>query len=147
MYVHFKSDNTTLAGIATLPANEDVDFVSLKLGRAVDIERRRTQYARECKGEEIVWAFYYKTQHCKLLGAFLPARRFSGSLNAEALVHRSLKALNAMREPTPCAGCAVRHREYAAEMAAGGLEGMAGIVEYWMERLGEIPVRYPLYNN
>ncbi|KAJ6491073.1 hypothetical protein C8R45DRAFT_928895 [Mycena sanguinolenta] len=127
VYVHLKIDNATLAGIATLPADEDVDFVSLKLGRAVDIERRRTQYARECKGQEIVWAFYYETQHCKLLAAHF---------NAEALIHRSLKALNAMRAPTPCAGCAVKHREYAAEMAAGSLEGVAAIVEYWMERLG-----------
>ena len=80
VYVHFKIDNATLAGIATLPADEDVDFVSLKLGRAVDIERRRNQYARKCKGEEIGWAFYYETQHSKLLGAFPHARRVDSSL-------------------------------------------------------------------
>ncbi|KAJ7195594.1 hypothetical protein B0H12DRAFT_1082171 [Mycena haematopus] len=131
IYVHLKPDDATLAVIAALPANEEVDYLSVKVGRSIDVDRRRKEYARKCEGEQLCWAFYYETAKCKLL---------------EGLVHRSLAALGAARAPTPCGGCEIKHREYAAEQAAGGLEGVAGLVEYWMRRMGEVPIRHPLYN-
>ena len=66
--------------------------------------------------------------------------------HAERLVHLTLIARNAHREPYPCWGCGVRHREQFAEEAAGEIEGVAGVIEYWMRRLGEVPVRVPMYD-
>ncbi|KAJ7191666.1 hypothetical protein B0H12DRAFT_1246258 [Mycena haematopus] len=131
VYVHLKTDDSTLAVIATLPANADVDYLSAKVGRSIDIDRRRNEYARQCKGEELCWAYYYETAKCKLL---------------ERLTHLTLEGRGAMRIPAPCGGCEVRHREYAAEMAVGGLDGVADVLEYWIRRIGEIPIRHPLYN-
>ncbi|KAJ7503606.1 hypothetical protein B0H11DRAFT_2222232 [Mycena galericulata] len=120
VYVHARANKEVLAGLAFIPADEDVDHVDLKHGRTNDIDRRRGEYARKCKGEEIIWCYYYETQHTKLL---------------ERLVHLSLR--HAKRHPYACHGCGVKHCEHFAEEAAGGLEGIAEIIEYWLRRLGE----------
>ncbi|KAJ7467392.1 hypothetical protein B0H11DRAFT_1921429 [Mycena galericulata] len=69
IYVQLRGNKQVLDVLAVLPAGQPVDHVDLKLGRTDDIERRRGEYARDCKGEEIVWCFYYETQHAKLLGS------------------------------------------------------------------------------
>ena len=70
VYVHLKPDDETMAAIPTMPANEEVDYLSLKIGRTGDLERRRGEYEHTCVGEEICWAFYYETSKVKLVGAF-----------------------------------------------------------------------------
>ncbi|KAJ7475534.1 hypothetical protein B0H11DRAFT_2235242 [Mycena galericulata] len=131
IYVHLRGNKQVLDVLAVLPAGQPVDHVDLKLGRTDDIERRRGEYTQDCEGEEIVWCFYYETQHAKLL---------------ERLTHLTLEYMGAKCKPYPCRGCGVKHCEHFAEMAAGGLEGVAGVIEYWLRRLGENPVRVPMYN-
>jgi hypothetical protein len=38
-------------------------------------------------------------------------------------------------------GCFVRHRELYSEELTGGLEVVALIIEYWLVRLGEEPIK------
>jgi hypothetical protein len=57
-----------------------------------------------------------------------------------------LLAMGAKRVPYSCYGCGVRHREHYSEAKSGGLEVVAAIIEYWMQRIGEVPVRNPIYN-
>ncbi|KAJ7443912.1 hypothetical protein B0H11DRAFT_2250340 [Mycena galericulata] len=131
VYVQYKMNQDELDRVAFMPADQEADYIDLKIGETSDIERRRDDYTRVCVGENIGWAFYYETQHVQLL---------------ERLTHLTLKALGAKRQPYPCSGCGVRHREHFAEMAAAGLEGVAAVIEYWMRRLGENPQRIPMYN-
>ncbi|KAJ7488487.1 hypothetical protein B0H11DRAFT_2230020 [Mycena galericulata] len=103
VYLQLRRNDEVYNSIAYLPADEEIDYINLKFGRTGDIERRRGEYERDCKGEEIVWGYYYHTKHVKLL---------------ERLVHLSLEAAGAKRKPYPCSGCGKRHREHFSEEAA-----------------------------
>ncbi|KAJ7767884.1 hypothetical protein DFH07DRAFT_954775 [Mycena maculata] len=122
VYTNYRANHKILDGVATTLTDEEVDWVDLKAGRTNDIDRRRGEYTRDCKGEEIAWVYYYPTNRPKLL---------------EALVHLSVRARLANREPYPCYGCGKRHCEHSSWERIGGLEGMADIIEYWQGRLGE----------
>ncbi|KAJ6447898.1 hypothetical protein C8R47DRAFT_373822 [Mycena vitilis] len=111
-------------------AGEELDWVDLKVGKAEDVAVRRMDYELDCVDEPIVWAFSYETSHPKLI---------------ERLTHLSLWAMGAKRVPYACYGCGVHHREHFSEARSGGLEVVAGIIEYWLARLGEPAVRVPLY--
>ncbi|KAJ7739220.1 hypothetical protein DFH07DRAFT_965767 [Mycena maculata] len=132
VYTNYRANHKILDGVATAPTDEEVDWVDLKAGRTNDIDRRRGEYTRDCKGEDIAWAYYYPTNRPKLL---------------EALVHLSVRARLANREPYPCYGCGKRHCEHSSWERIGGLEGMAEIIEYWQRRLGEPSDRRPMYNS
>ncbi|KAJ7752225.1 hypothetical protein DFH07DRAFT_960661 [Mycena maculata] len=131
VYTNYRANHQILEGLATAPADEEVDWVDLKSGRTNDIERRRGEYTRDCKGEEIAWGYCYPTNRPKLL---------------EALIHLNVRARLAKREPYPCHGCGKRHCEHSSWERIGGLEGMAEIIEYWLGRLEEPIERRPLYN-
>ncbi|KAJ7445571.1 hypothetical protein B0H11DRAFT_1930566 [Mycena galericulata] len=131
VYVHMRRNAAMFGSIPTRPAGEEVDWVDVKPGRATDLAARRESYADKCVGVELAWQYCYETKYSVLL---------------ERLVHLTLTARGAKRQPEECEGCGVWHREYFGEGAAGGLDGVAGIIEYWMRRLGEVPVQVPLYN-
>ncbi|KAJ7743518.1 hypothetical protein DFH07DRAFT_777434 [Mycena maculata] len=67
VYTNYRANHKILDGVATAPTDEEVDWVDLKAGLTNDIDRRRGEYTRDCKGEEIAWAYYYPTNRPKLL--------------------------------------------------------------------------------
>lgn len=60
-------------------------------------------------------------------------------------MHLSLQGLGIKRAPYPCPGCNVRHGERFSE-GAGGMDLVGDVIEHWMERLGEVAVKVPLYD-
>ncbi|KAJ7441857.1 hypothetical protein FB451DRAFT_1190800 [Mycena latifolia] len=130
VYVFLQRNEEIAVQAGTAPLGEEIDALDAKVGYAVDVEARREGHEQQCVGVERAWAYYYPTRYPKLL-------------EPERLVHLTLKALGAHRTPRPCAGyfCNVRHWEFFPEGAAGGLEGIAAIIEAWLRRLGEIPDR------
>ncbi|KAJ7907165.1 hypothetical protein B0H13DRAFT_1879880 [Mycena leptocephala] len=129
-YVHLRANWEVLDNAADVPDGEELDWVDLKVGEAGDMDVRRDYYERDCEDEPILWAYCYQTSYPKLI---------------ERLTHLTLRAMGAQRVPYPCHGCAVRHREHFSEAKSGGLEIVAVIIEYWMRRIGEVPIRVPLY--
>ncbi|KAJ7445516.1 hypothetical protein B0H11DRAFT_1930511 [Mycena galericulata] len=72
VYVQYRMNQEELDRVAFMPADQEADYIDLKIGETSDIERRRDDYTRVCVGENIGWAFYYETQHVQLLGIFFP---------------------------------------------------------------------------
>ncbi|KAJ7490885.1 hypothetical protein FB451DRAFT_1166207 [Mycena latifolia] len=134
VYVFLQPNKEITVQAGTAPLGEEIDALDAKVGYAVDVEARREGHEQQCVGVERAWAYYYPTRYPKLL-------------EPERLVQLTLKALGAHRTPRPCTGyfCNVRHWEFFAEGAAGGLEGIAAIIKGWIRRLGEIPDRRPMY--
>ncbi|KAJ7867169.1 hypothetical protein B0H13DRAFT_1897690 [Mycena leptocephala] len=129
VYTHLRPNWEVLDNAADIPDDEELDWLDVKVGEAGDLDVRREYYERDCVDEPILWAYYYQTSNPKLI---------------ERLTHLTLRAMGAQRVPYPCYGCAVRHREHSSE-AKGGLEVVAGIIEYWMRRIGEDPIRVPIH--
>ncbi|KAJ6607951.1 hypothetical protein B0H10DRAFT_2194612 [Mycena sp. CBHHK59/15] len=71
---------------STIPDDEDLDYLDIKVGEAIYIDARCASYAK-CDGEEIIWCFYYPTSHPKLIG--------SVSLDPERLTHLTLAYISA----------------------------------------------------
>ncbi|KAJ7713400.1 hypothetical protein B0H16DRAFT_1478723 [Mycena metata] len=120
----------------------DVDAVEIKAGYSSDTPRRQQEYRDTCQGVDFDWKFKYTSDNVK---------RLVLKRGAERLVHLSLRMLGAGIPACPCPGCGVRHKEFFAVAAAGGIEGLCGIIEFWLGLLGE-PVnkqwtvpRYGLY--
>jgi hypothetical protein len=57
----------------TIPDDENLDYLDIKVGETADIDVRRALYAK-CEGEEIMWCFYYPTSSPKLIGMYLYGR-------------------------------------------------------------------------
>ncbi|KAJ7447691.1 hypothetical protein FB451DRAFT_1567493 [Mycena latifolia] len=100
----------------------EVDHLEIKAGYAIDTIRRQFQYHDSCRGVEFIWCYKYRCDEIKLL---------------ERLVHLSLRAHGAALAPRLCPGCNVRHREFFLDLAAGGIEGLCGIIEFWLGALGQ----------
>ncbi|KAJ7447688.1 hypothetical protein FB451DRAFT_1411783 [Mycena latifolia] len=100
----------------------EVDRLEIKAGYAIDTIRRQFQYHDSCRGVEFIWCYKYRCDEIKLL---------------ERLVHLSLRAHGAALAPRLCPGCNVRHREFFLDLAAGGIEGLCGIIEFWLGALGQ----------
>ncbi|KAJ7857394.1 hypothetical protein B0H13DRAFT_1902259 [Mycena leptocephala] len=131
VYTHFRPNWEVLDNAGDLPDDEELDWVDVKVGQAHDLDLRRDDYDLDCVDEPILWAYCYKTSHPKLI---------------ERLTHLTLLAMGAKRVPYSCYGCGVRHREHFSEAKSGGLEVVAAIIEYWMQRIGEVPTRSPIYS-
>ncbi|KAJ7240116.1 hypothetical protein B0H12DRAFT_1237386 [Mycena haematopus] len=129
VYVHLRPYWDALDALPSIPDDEDVDYLDFKIGETSDIDARRVGYAK-CRGEPIAWCFYYPTAFPKLI---------------ERLTHLSLNFIGAKRVPYPCRGCQVRHREHYSEYCAH-LELIAETIEFWIRRIGEVPVRHPMYD-
>ncbi|KAJ7793535.1 hypothetical protein B0H13DRAFT_1935434 [Mycena leptocephala] len=129
-YVHLRPNREILENAADVPDDDELDWVDLKVGEAHDVDDRRDDYELDCVDEPILWAYCYQTAYPKLI---------------ERLTHLTLRAMGAQRVPYSCYGCGVRHREHFSAEKSGGLEVVAAIIEYWMRRIGEDPVRIPLY--
>ncbi|KAJ7437030.1 hypothetical protein FB451DRAFT_1452237 [Mycena latifolia] len=80
------------------------------------------QYHDNCRGIEFIWCYKYRCDEIKLL---------------ERLVHLSLRTRGAALAPRLCPGCNVRHREFFLDSAAGGIDGLCGIIEFWLGTLGQ----------
>ncbi|KAJ7661436.1 hypothetical protein DFH06DRAFT_1129534 [Mycena polygramma] len=89
-----------------------VDVLDLKTGYAVDIQNRQEQYRDVCNGVEFVCI-------------------------GERLVHLTLRARGGTIKPYPCPGCGVKHREFYLYSAAGGIDGICEIIEFWLGALGQ----------
>ncbi|KAF8181992.1 hypothetical protein K438DRAFT_1975938 [Mycena galopus ATCC 62051] len=122
VYAHIRINWNVLANPPTIPDDEQLDYLDLKVGQTTDIDARRAAYAK-CEGEEILWCFYYATDHPKLI---------------ERLTHLTLAYIGAKRVPYPCQGCKVCHREHFSEGCAV-LELVAATIEYWIRKIGEVP--------
>ncbi|KAJ7437036.1 hypothetical protein FB451DRAFT_1452245 [Mycena latifolia] len=100
----------------------EVDRLEIKAGYAINTIRRQFQYHDNCHGVEFIWCYKYRCDEIKLL---------------EHLVHLSLRTCGAALAPRLCPGCNVWHREFFLDLAAGGIEGLCGIIEFWLGALGQ----------
>ncbi|KAJ7108176.1 hypothetical protein C8R44DRAFT_884939 [Mycena epipterygia] len=125
IYVFVIWDQDAEAILAATPPGDATDVFTIKVGRAEDVEDRRARHEEQCPSLERMWAFKYPTNHAKLL---------------ERLVHLTLQFFGARHPFRECPDCAVRHMEYFSELLSGGLEGVAAVIEYWLSRIGEIPI-------
>ncbi|KAJ7723267.1 hypothetical protein B0H16DRAFT_1472967 [Mycena metata] len=100
----------------------EVDALDIKSGYSIDTARRQLQYRDKCVGVGFIWCYKYTCDQVKLL---------------ERLVHLTLRSQGAAIPSYPCPGCGVRHREFYLDSAAGGLDGLCGIIEFWLEVLGQ----------
>ncbi|KAJ6545753.1 hypothetical protein B0H19DRAFT_1076013 [Mycena capillaripes] len=99
-----------------------VDVLDVKSGFSLDTVRRQFDYRDTCHDVDFIWFYKYKSDTVKLL---------------ERLVHLTLRALGAAIAPYPCPGCGVKHREFYLYSAAGGVEGLCSIIEFWLGALGQ----------
>ncbi|KAJ7231865.1 hypothetical protein B0H12DRAFT_1239828 [Mycena haematopus] len=99
-------------------------LLDIKVGIAKDTSVRQANYNEYCDPEEFLWLVKWKCKRPKLL---------------ERLVHLTFHAWGAALplERRTCAGCGVRHREFFAYEAVGGINGVLRIVEFWLGALGE----------
>ncbi|KAJ7673334.1 hypothetical protein DFH06DRAFT_1124054 [Mycena polygramma] len=99
-----------------------VDALEMKTGYAVDLVRRQEQYHDLCDPVDFIWMYEYDCNSAKPI---------------ERLVHLTLRALGGTIKPYPCPGCGTRHREFFLESAAGGVDGMCAIIEFWLGAMGQ----------
>ncbi|KAJ7228135.1 hypothetical protein B0H12DRAFT_1240341 [Mycena haematopus] len=99
-------------------------LLDIKVGIAQDTSVRQADYNEYCDPVEFSWLVKWKCKRPKLL---------------ERLVHLTFHALGAglPLDLRTCAGCGVRHREFFAYEAVGGIDGVLRIVEFWLGALGE----------
>ncbi|KAJ6448016.1 hypothetical protein C8R45DRAFT_1115547 [Mycena sanguinolenta] len=128
VYTHLRLNWEQLDLLPAVPLDQEIDYLDLKIGETGNLENRRAAYAK-CQGEPIVWCYYYPTACPKLI---------------ERLTHITLAYIGAKRASYPCWGCFVRHREHVSEHYTD-LELVATTIEYWMRRIGEVPVRHEMY--
>ncbi|KAJ7023941.1 hypothetical protein C8F04DRAFT_1192909 [Mycena alexandri] len=100
----------------------DVDVLDIKSGYSLDSRHRQLDYRDTCRGVKFLWMYKYTSDNIKHL---------------ERLVHLSLRALGAQIPTFPCPGCGVKHREFYSVGAAGGIDGLCAIIEFWLEVLGQ----------
>ncbi|KAF8183522.1 hypothetical protein K438DRAFT_1974993 [Mycena galopus ATCC 62051] len=99
-----------------------VDALEIKSGFSIDTLRRQFEYHHTCRNVEFLWFYRYKSDSVKLL---------------ERLVHLTLRALGATIDRYSCPGCGIKHREFYSYLAAGGIEGLCAIIEFWLGVLGQ----------
>ncbi|KAJ7833559.1 hypothetical protein B0H13DRAFT_1914536 [Mycena leptocephala] len=99
-----------------------VDKLEVKSRYSIDTVRRQFEYRDNCVGVEFIWCYKYTCDNVKLL---------------ERLVHLTLRARGAAIVPYECPGCGVKHREFYLDSAAGGIDGVCEIVEFWLGALGQ----------
>ncbi|KAJ6535038.1 hypothetical protein B0H19DRAFT_1271698 [Mycena capillaripes] len=107
-----------------------VNALDVKSGRAIDVTNRQCDYCDKCRGVEFIWFWRYTSTTVKLL---------------ERLVHLTLRDRGAALAPYPCPGCGVKHQEFYSYEAAGGVEGVCEIIEFWLgalrQRVEKIPIK------
>ncbi|KAJ7085950.1 hypothetical protein C8R44DRAFT_893796 [Mycena epipterygia] len=101
----------------------------VKIGRSIYPPRRRTQWMRQCRGQEQEWLFYWDVPD---------ATKF------EALIHLHYKLKGAWIRPTPCEFCGVRHVEKFDYERCGGKTGIIRVVQYYLRRLNWPITRHPM---
>ncbi|KAJ7235747.1 hypothetical protein B0H12DRAFT_1238695 [Mycena haematopus] len=99
-----------------------VDALEIKSGFSGNTSRRQFNYRDTCIDVDFIWFYRYKCNCVKLL---------------ERLVHLTLRALGAGIQTYACPGCGVNHREFYSYSAAGGVDGLCAIIEFWLEALGQ----------
>ncbi|KAJ7476292.1 hypothetical protein B0H11DRAFT_1917508 [Mycena galericulata] len=102
--------------------------IVLKFGRTGCLSRRMVQYD-QCGGGSFAWLYYYNTSNTKLV---------------ERLVHLELSIRGARVARFACK-CGHRHQEYFWEELAGGIEGLAAIIEDTVRSVGESFERIPIF--
>lgn len=113
--------------------------MEVKAGHTNDLERRMREY-RECMPEyTFLWHCAYATAQRMLLGSVSRFLIFALTTISERLVHLSLRELGAQLKRYPCA-CGTEHQEYYSFTAAGGLEGLEGVVRNWLWILKDLPM-------
>lgn len=113
----------------------DVDYLEIKQGRSTVTERRQHQYKMHCIGIDFIWLYKFQTEQSKLVGESIYCPCY-GCLYSERLMHLTLRALGADRSPSLCS-CNVRHTEFKDYEAAGGIDGIVDIIQFWRGALGE----------
>ncbi|KAJ7658464.1 hypothetical protein B0H17DRAFT_1213210 [Mycena rosella] len=125
LYKDFHAELYTVFRVTRIFNNDlqrEVDRLEIKAGYSIDTARRQLEYNDNCDGVEFIWMYKYRCASIKLL---------------EKLVHLTLRARGAALVPRPCPGCGVRHREFFLVSAAGGIDGLCVIIEFWLGALGQ----------
>ncbi|KAJ6547251.1 hypothetical protein B0H19DRAFT_1075156 [Mycena capillaripes] len=103
----------------------EIDELEIKSGYSIDTLRHQFEYRDNCAGVDFIWCYKYTCDSVKLLE------------RTERLVHLTLRKRGAAIAPYPCPGCGVNHREFYLDSAAGGIEGICEIIEFWLGALGQ----------
>jgi hypothetical protein len=121
-----------------LPAGVGERDAELKVGRAVEVPKRRVQWGRKCKGQRQKWICYWEVPFAAKFGASLFPFLFCAVnrvLSVEALIHAHFKKAGAWNTPTECAFCGTKHIEKFDAKACGGLRGVIRVVEMYLRLL------------
>ncbi|KAJ6555682.1 hypothetical protein DFH09DRAFT_1318084 [Mycena vulgaris] len=108
-----------------------VHLLDLKVGSTNNIDRRRGEYHRRCKGEVITWYYWIPSFH---------------RIRLEDLVHLAIDYLGARARLYPCVGCGVVHCEHCSAWTVGEPEGLEVIIHLYQALLGETSQRQDLNN-
>ncbi|KAJ7692497.1 hypothetical protein B0H16DRAFT_1486399 [Mycena metata] len=112
----------------------NIDAVEIKAGYSSDTPHRQQEYQDTCHSINFDWQFKYTSDNVK---------RLVLKRGAEHLVYLSLRMLGAGIPAYPCPRCGVRHKEFFSVAAARGIDRLCGIIEFWLEVLGEPVNNYP----
>ncbi|KAJ7431146.1 hypothetical protein B0H11DRAFT_2262304 [Mycena galericulata] len=93
----------------------------IKIRRANNPQRRRREWARQCRGQRVKWWFWW----------YVPfAKKF------ERLIHTHFRVHGAWVHPSLCGFCLVRHQEQFYWARCGGKRGVVLVVEGYLGILG-----------
>jgi hypothetical protein len=123
-----------------LPAGVGERDTELKVGRAVDVPKRRVQWGRKCKGQRQKWVCYWEVPFAAKFGAwsfFFFFHLCSVNRLAEALIHAHFKKAGAGNHPKPCDFCRTqtKHIEKFDAKGCGGVLGVKQVVEMYLRLL------------
>ncbi|KAJ7429134.1 hypothetical protein B0H11DRAFT_2266844 [Mycena galericulata] len=89
----------------------------IKIGRTNNPQRRRREWARQCRGQRVKWWFWW----------YVPfAKQF------ERLIHTHFRIHGAWIHPSPCGFCWIRHQEIFDHARCGGKRGVSEVVEEYL---------------
>ncbi|KAJ7058640.1 hypothetical protein C8F01DRAFT_1255790 [Mycena amicta] len=96
-------------------------YTAAKLGRSKYLQRRKHQWAAQCRPQRQVWIYWWDVPF---------ASKF------ENLVHLHFKHAGAWIRPSLCRYCRKRHHEKFHYGACRGASKIKRVVEYYLWRLG-----------
>lgn len=108
--------------------------VLLKIGRAANVHRRLSQWAKQCSYNITLIRYYpYKeTQTQTSAGAAIPPRKVPHVHRVERLIHIEISEKRVV-DKEPCETCGKEHREwFEIEATKNGLRGVDEVIRRWV---------------
>ena len=107
--------------------------VLLKIGRAANVHRRLSQWAKQCSYNITLIRYYpYNDAQPGKVGASLPPRKVPHVHRVERLIHIEL-AEKRVVDHGPCENCGKEHREwFEIEATGNGLRAVDEVIRRWV---------------